>query len=491
MLGPAFKAGDLAPPVPPTSSSADRRSATLRAQQRCELRGSYFCRRACRSLPAEHGIRDASSTSTTPRGETSGNVQFGYSVRRLRAMTWGSLFRAMSWCRINPAFLAVLAMVSVLVAAPAAMSQPSGRRCDASYCYERVCTPGPPICRSVANRVCRPVTRQECTTQNVKKCRKVPYACNPRSTNACRPTVRRVCAPAGSYRVRTYAAELLGWSPPEKKNARARLRRPFYKVSAPATRPGGSRAPAIAQRCQLRVIKQCNQAQKSPCQPSYKDECSYVPEKSCYPREIQDCRDEPRQVCEKGPDSCIDRTSPRYTGLNPGYPTEKPTRAPPPDVVVTPPPPLPTLLPPDKVEEPPPPPPAEPPPTPAVVEPPQPVEATPPAPPPPRVIDLGRIVVDFGLPISGGLGAAALFLLLASRRRKSTSDDRKDDIVRPENANVTCVGRPDAGTQTISHLGTPPIGPRVTVRTVPGAPHVGITLGPADATAVKIARHPG
>src|SRR5262245_56090004 len=64
------------------------------------------------------------------------------------------------------------------------------------------------LCRYVPNRVCNPSTKQECTTQNVKKCHKVPSnVCSTQGPNACRPHLKRVCGYASRYR--TYAAEEL------------------------------------------------------------------------------------------------------------------------------------------------------------------------------------------------------------------------------------------------------------------------------------------
>jgi hypothetical protein len=77
------------------------------------------------------------------------------------------------------------------------------------------------------------------------------------------------------------------------------------------------------------------------------------------------------------------------------------------------------------------------------------------------------------VPIAGGLAAFGIFLLFASRRRTSQAKDRN----RPRDVRIAYHGKSDPGTQQASHLAASPVGPRITLRTVPGQRKVNITIG--------------
>src|SRR5215831_2169015 len=351
--------------------------------------------------------------------------------------------------KLKIAVIAVSAAVLALMWASGTFAQPGARRCDASYCYERICAPGSPSCRYVPNRVCNPTTKQECTTQNVKKCHKVPSnTCSSQAANSCHSHLKRVCGYASRYR--TYAAEELS-----------------YYRRIPHLRPRHHYA--ASPRCHLQVVRECSGTPRQACRQAYKDECSYVPERSCHNRVTQDCRDEPKYVCEQGPDKCYEQPVPRASGYYP-----------PPQVEKTPAP--------YKPEEVPPPPyrqalPAPAPPKPAPLEPPA-AESNPAPPAAPKndpgmptrapdpeqrrelVIDVPRLLA----PIAGGLAAFGMLLLFASRRRKSEA--KADKPIRP--FHIAYRGKPDPGTQAISAA---PVGRHITLRTVPGQRKVDITLG--------------
>lgn len=397
---------------------------------------------------------------------------------------------------IGAALIVVLATVLGLAFGPSAVGQSMGTRCDGSSCYQKVCTPGPQVCGNQPNHVCRPMTKEECTTQNVQKCRKVPLnTCNTQgASNSCPRHVKRVCGYNSRYR--TYAAEGLGYY---KKTARLR---PRYRQSR-----------AVVSRCHLTVVSDCHGAPRHACKQVYKDECNYVPEKSCHNRQTQECRDEPKYVCDEGPEICRyvkvakapstsdppggggggyvsppaptpsppgggggfvsppsykktgpeetppsgkkskqdDNTSPSYEKKPPSNEETKPDDTPPPYKEAKP------------------------------YEPPRPSDPLPPPAPvkkgepsgqkklPEVVINVRRVLV----PIAGGLAATGLLLLFVSRRRKSQANDSNPQ----HHSHIAYVGRSDPGAQEVTHLATPPIGPRITVRTVPGERQVEITLG--------------
>jgi hypothetical protein len=89
--------------------------------------------------------------------------------------------------------------------------------------------------------------------------------------------------------------------------------------------------------------------------------------------------------------------------------------------------------------------------------------------PPAVVINVRRVLA----PIAGGLAATGLLLLFVSRRRKSQVGDSNPQ----RHFQITYVGRSDPGVQEVSQLSTPPVGPRITLRTVRGERQVSITLG--------------
>jgi hypothetical protein len=75
------------------------------------------------------------------------------------------------------------------------------------------------------------------------------------------------------------------------------------------------------------------------------------------------------------------------------------------------------------------------------------------------------------VPIATGAGIALLLSLLAlwpRRKELSAEDLRRFGIV--------CQAEPDQGGQAITHLETPPLGPRITVRTTPGSRRHGIVM---------------
>jgi hypothetical protein len=74
------------------------------------------------------------------------------------------------------------------------------------------------------------------------------------------------------------------------------------------------------------------------------------------------------------------------------------------------------------------------------------------------------------VPLAAGLAAFGRFLLVASRRRRSQAKDHS----WPRHVDIACRGKPDAGTQDVSRLAVPPIGPRITLRTVAGQRQVNI-----------------
>jgi hypothetical protein len=78
-----------------------------------------------------------------------------------------------------------------------------------------------------------------------------------------------------------------------------------------------------------------------------------------------------------------------------------------------------------------------------------------------------RIVILGG----GGIVATLALVLLWPRRRGSLSAEELRRF------GVVCRGETDQGTQTVTHLETPPVGPRVTVRTIPGAHRTRIKMG--------------
>jgi len=387
----------------------------------------------------------------------------------------------MSWRNLKFQFVAILLLILGLTAAPSLVAQPTAQRCDGAYCYEKICTPGQSYCRYVSNRVCKPIAKEECTTQNVKKCHKVPLtACASQGANSCRPHLKRVCGYTSRYR--TYAAEELSYY---KKIPHLRPRHRY--IGAPhAPRSPTQQAPGG--HCRLQVVRECSAAPKPACHQAYKDECRYVPEKSCSRREAQDCRDEPKYVCDKGPDNCYERpiagarvpsdlpSRPDGAGAYPKAPSDGKALPPhqPDDTYKKPKPeeeyektkPEQGSAPSKETTAPP-----LPPPLPMSPGQPAPVTAQSARQERPRqlVIDT-RIVM---VPIAGGLAAFGLFLLLASRRRTSQAKDRN----RTRDVRIAYHGKSDPGTQHASHLAAPPIGPRITLRTVPGQRKVNITIG--------------
>src|SRR5262249_48936152 len=125
-------------------------------------------------------------------------------------------------------------------------------------------------------------------------------------------------------------------------------------------------------------------------------------------------------------------------------------------------------------------PPLEPPPA-ASNPPPPPSHKTDPAQLPPRRAlgqrekhrELAIDVRSLMAPVAAGLAAFGLLLLFASRRRKSQAEDGHP--TRP--FHIAYRGKPDPGTQAISHPSTAPVGRHITLRTVPGRRKVDITLG--------------
>lgn len=372
----------------------------------------------------------------------------------------------MGCCKLKIVIIAVSVAVLALTLALRTAAEPTARRCDASYCYERICAPGSPSCRYVPNRVCHPTTKQECTTQDVKKCHKVPSnACSTKGTSACHPHLKRVCGYASRYR--TYAAEELS-----------------YYRRIPHLRPRHRHAASPA--CHLQVVRECGRATRQACQQTYKEVCSNVPERSCHNRETQDCREEPKYVCDKGADQCYEQRvarapapsdTPSYKDGGGYYPPQekppapyKPEEVPPAykDALPAPSPPEPA-------------PPLEPPPPAASNPPPPPSHKTDPAQLPPRTVqgqrekhrELAIDVRSLMAPVAAGLAAFGLLLLFASRRRKSQAEDG-----HPTHPfHIAYRGKPDPGTQAISHLSTAPVGRHITLRTVPGRRKVDITLG--------------
>jgi hypothetical protein len=384
-------------------------------------------------------------------------------------MAWG---RVVSWRNLKFQFIAILLLLPWLTVGPSLVAQPTARRCDGSYCYEKICTPGQPSCRYVANRVCKPTTKEECTTQNVKKCHRVPLtACASQSANSCRPHLKRVCGYTSRYR--TYAAEELSYY---KKIPHLRPRRSY--VGAPHASRSFTRQ-ARGGQCHLQVVRECSYAPKPACQQAYKDECRYVPEKSCSHREVQDCYDERKYVCDKGSDNCYER---RIARAPVPYPPDGggtyPKVVPPPDEKA-----LPPVKPDETYNKPKPEEPYEKPeqppaPSKEAMAPPLPAGSGQPAPamaesarqeqPRQLVIDTRVVMV----PIAGGLAAFGLFLLFVSQRRKSQAKDRNGS----RDVHIGYRGKPDPGTQYASHLAVRTIGPRLTLRTVSGQHQVNITM---------------
>jgi len=379
----------------------------------------------------------------------------------------------MSWRNLKFKFVAILLLMLGLTAAPI-VAQPTARRCDGSYCYERIC-PGT-SCRYVANRVCKPITKEECTTQNVKKCHKVPLtACASPGANSCRPHLKRVCGYTSRYR--TYAAEELSYY---KKIPHLRPRHRY--IGAPHA-PRSPTQQARGGHCHLQVVRECSGTPKQACHQAYKDECRYVPEKSCSHRETQDCRDEPKYVCDKGPDNCYERriarsdlpSHPDGAGAYPKAPSDgkalPPHQEAKPDDTYKKPKPeeeYETTKPEDG-----------PPPSKETTAPPFPMSPGLPAPVTTQSARQERqrqLVIDTRIvmvPIAGGLAAFGIFLLFASRRRTSQAKHRN----RSRDMRIAYHGKSDPGTQQVSYLAAPPIGPRITLRMVPGQRKVNIIVG--------------
>jgi hypothetical protein len=207
-------------------------------------------------------------------------------------------------------------------------AQPS-RYCDAMHCYERVCTPTN-NCHTISNRVCRAVTKPECTTHSAKNCQMVPTSvCEPRAVYGCRSIYRTVCTTSYRMASTSYAAPQLG-SYRLMKSFRPRMRHRVHKPYPSSNRPSvrqhphqakpyapyqhsgqgqGQRPyqprpqrPKPAQHCRPQVQKICGPVTKQECRYVSKEVCTYGPRETCYNREVQECRDEQKYVCENGED---------------------------------------------------------------------------------------------------------------------------------------------------------------------------------------------
>ncbi len=82
-----------------------------------------------------------------------------------------------------------------------------------------------------------------------------------------------------------------------------------------------------------------------------------------------------------------------------------------------------------------------------------------------------RIELD-PIPIISGTGIGMLLCLLAlwPRRKELSAEDLR-------RLGIACSGEPDQGEQAVTHLATPPMGPRITVRTTEGSRRHGIVMG--------------
>ena len=451
--------------------------------------------------------------------------------------------------------VSVAVVISILALTPAAnpVAQSVGRRCDDAYCYETICTPVPPTCHYVSNRVCKPTTKEECTTHNVRKCQKVPHTvCNAQSGNSCRPHLKQVCGPSSAGpggggtpdnppskgyqpssgdasdtpRYRTYAAEALGhsWRIPHLRPRRTVFaRRPSYTpqykaIRPPAYTPRPKSLPPLTPKyterpnrgststpppkslppstdkpirspmytCHLQVVRECSNAPKQVCHQEYKDDCRDVPERSCHQRETQDCHDEPKYVCERGQEKCEPRVQrvpahdlpSRPDGLEKVPAPHKEAKLKEPHKEVTPPPTE------DIKPSQPSPPVASPPSTsPERADPGQPAPRTAAGDRPAWARELRIDTRAVMAPLAAGLAAFGMLLLfLGSRRRKSQANDddarrqsEAKDLSRLPDVDIAYRGKPDPGRQHVSLL--PPIGPRITLRTVAGSPLVNITMG--------------
>jgi hypothetical protein len=359
--------------------------------------------------------------------------------------------------------------------------QPS-RYCDATHCYERVCTPTD-NCRTISNRVCRAVTKPECTTHSAKNCQMVPTSvCEPRAVYGCRSIYRTVCTTSYRMASTSYAAQQLG-SYRLMKSFRPRMRhrvhKPYPSSNRPSVRPHSHQAkpyapyqhsgqgqrpyqprpqrPRPVQHCRPQVQKICGPVTKQECRYVSKEVCTYAPRETCYNREVQECRDEQKYVCEKGED-CRTIATLRDVGAD---------RKPPVDAVR---PAEPRIAKPDSYH---------PKPAPAILpsplpDPPRPLPADNTLPPPRRgqealpnrqrttdeswTIRIDRTTVG----IVGGGAATILGLLLLWPRRRSRS------VGEMRRLGVEVRGEPDLGGQSVAHLADPPIGPRISVRTKAG-----------------------
>ena len=81
-----------------------------------------------------------------------------------------------------------------------------------------------------------------------------------------------------------------------------------------------------------------------------------------------------------------------------------------------------------------------------------------------------RIEID-PVPILWGTGIALLLGLLALRPGRTELS--AEDLHR---LGITCRSEPDLGGQTVTHLETPPVGPRITVRAAPGTRRYGVEM---------------
>jgi hypothetical protein len=247
---------------------------------------------------------------------------------------------------------------------------------------------------------------------------------------------------------------------------------------------------------------------KQECHDVSKEICAYYPEQSCHNRQVQDCYDERKQVCEPGqpkmdcktrqvqrtctppqywtPQGCVARAPaaplPKVGGWKPehkqkhttpeSYQEKPPTPYKGPDIAKLDPQPAPRAQP-------------------RAPDPPSRNEVEPPKPPDDRreknvspsgttrgpTIDVEfqgrswRIELD-PVPIISGAGVGLLLCLLAlwpKRKELSAEDLRR--------LGIECSGEPDEGAQAVTHLATPPTGPRITVRTSNGARRTGIVMG--------------